>query len=192
MGVLGEIIDIFVCERGGQPMESRIEVEVRAGLGIAGDRYALGTGGYSPLKDKRRDITFIDESQIAAANAYQRARGLFGFTPMETRRNVLTRGIDLNSLVWKAFRIGGVVFFGTDRADPCQRPESIMKKAGINKSGFREAFEHRGGLRAQVVTSGIIRVGDVLELIPSPRQKSAAVRMSEEAEDEQEDSRLYA
>jgi len=74
--------------------------------------------------------------------------------PAATRRNVLTRGIDINELVGKRFRIGDVECEGVELCEPCAHLES-MTQPGVIK-----AFVHRGGLNADILSDGEIRVGD--------------------------------
>ena len=73
---------------------------------------------------------------------------------VETRRNVVTRGIALNHLVGKRFRVGEVLLQGIRLCEPCDHLESLTRP------GVRQALLHRGGLRAQILEGGVIRVGD--------------------------------
>ena len=79
--------------------------------------------------------------------------------PAATRRNVLTRGIDVNALVGKRFRIGSVECEGVELCEPCQTLEA-MTQPGVIK-----AFVHRGGLNADVLTDGEISVGDAVTVV---------------------------
>ena len=74
--------------------------------------------------------------------------------PIETRRNVVTRGVALNHLVGKRFRVGEVMLQGIRLCEPCEHLESLTRP------GVRAALVHRGGLRAQILEGGAIRVGD--------------------------------
>lgn len=78
--------------------------------------------------------------------------------PDEARRNVVTRGIDLNALVGEPFRIGAVQCLGQRLCEPCAHLERLTAKAG--KPGTLRALIHKGGLRADVLSDGEIRVGD--------------------------------
>jgi MOSC domain-containing protein YiiM len=79
--------------------------------------------------------------------------------PAATRRNVLTRGIDVNELVGKRFRIGDVECEGVELCEPCAHLES-MTQPGVIK-----AFAHRGGLNADILTDGEISVGDAVTVV---------------------------
>jgi MOSC domain-containing protein YiiM len=79
-----------------------------------------------------------------------------GFSPEEARRNVVTRGIDLNALVGQHFRIGDVECFGQRLCEPCAHLERLSP-------GTLRPLIHRGGLRADVLTDGEIGVGSAIE-----------------------------
>ena len=74
--------------------------------------------------------------------------------PGQSRRNIVTRGIALNHLVEQEFRIGDVVLRGTRLCEPCAHMEKLTVK------GAMRGLIHRGGLRAEIVKGGTIRVGD--------------------------------
>lgn len=127
------------------------EVRAIAGVGLESDRYALGKGAFSHSKiPKIRHVTFIGSGAIARANMWSGA----DFTPAETRRNIITDGIDVNELVDTEFWIGDVGFVGIEPCDPCDRPDKLS-----GKNGFKESFHDLGGLRAQIVYGGMLAVG---------------------------------
>ena len=95
------------------------------------------------------------QEAIDAANAMLLVREMPQFLPSDTRRNILTEGIDLNALVGVEFVFGSIVFRGTELADPCHRPSAL-----IQKMGFKAVFEGRGGLRAEPLTDGELCIGD--------------------------------
>lgn len=147
---------IYVTERAGEPMKQVEHAYAEAGRGLAGDRYAEGLGAYSTARrQKIRQLSLIASEAIEAANLELH----LPFGEEETRRNIVTYGIELNELVGKEFAIGSVMLRGTELCDPCRRPEKLTGKAG-----FEEAFQDRGGLRAEVLTSGLIAVGHAIEL----------------------------
>ena len=80
-----------------------------------------------------------------------------GLTPAHARRNVVTRGIDLNALVGRRFTIGDVECFGQRLCEPCAHLERLITAAG--KPGVLRALIHKGGLRADLLSDGEIRVG---------------------------------
>lgn len=149
----GVVESIFVADEAGEPMRPLEVATLVRGLGIAEDRYALGTGAFSKKGDKIRHVSLIAIEGIVAANAELDEP----FTPAETRRNILTSGINLNALVGREFTIGHVAFLGTELCHPCHRPSKLL-----HKSGFRSAFFYRGGLRAEVLSNGLVRTGDTV------------------------------
>ncbi len=155
----GRIVDLFVAPAAGAPMEHRDEVEALAGVGLAGDRYATTSGTYSGfrLSDEQRAVTLIESEVVAAV----RAEHGIELTPRETRRNLVTVGVALNPLVGREFRVGPVRLRGFDLAEPCTYLE------GHTRRGVRAALVHRGGLRAEILDGGPIRVGDAVVALGS-------------------------
>ena len=154
------ILAIFVATNAGDTMQEVLEITALAGMGLEDDRYATQTGSWSKTKPETRDVSLI------SIEAFARAKGLYGVNilPRESRRNILVSlGIDeLNALVGKLFYPGDAVFEGTELCTPCNRPSKLS-----GKPGFMSAFNGTGGIRARVVTSGIIRIGDLIK-IPAP------------------------
>jgi MOSC domain-containing protein YiiM len=120
------------------------------GHGLEGDR-KFRREGLPPRKNgPDREVTLIEAEAIEAVNRDCDIE----LRPLETRRNVLTRGVALNHLVGKRFRVGEVILEGLRLCEPCEYLESLTRP------GVREALLHRGGLRAQVLEGGSIKVGD--------------------------------
>jgi MOSC domain-containing protein YiiM len=129
-------------------MESREEVKAVAGQGLEGDRYFDGTGHWSKTPGVGREVTLIE---IEAIEALESERNI-AITPGATRRNVVTRGVPLNHLVGREFQLGAVRLRGTRLCEPCTYLESLTQQ------GVLSGLIHRGGLRAEIVTGGTIRV----------------------------------
>lgn len=136
-------------------MVAQAEIEAEAGLGLAGDRYRRDPEHPYPKDGPDREITLIEDEALEAA---QRERGIT-LTPDECRRNLITQGVPLNHLVDVTFRVGEAVLKGIRLCEPCNHLEELTKP------GIRAALVHRGGLRAQILKSGVIRVGDSVEPI---------------------------
>jgi MOSC domain-containing protein YiiM len=150
----GKLVAIYTTPDAGAPMESHDEVAAVAGAGLAGDRYTAGAGTFSDRAGEGREVTLIAREGIDAANDE-------GVTiePHETRRNLVTEGIDLDALVGRTFAVGEVVLRGVRDCPPCKYLEQVTRP------GVRVALERRGGLRADIVQPGVIRVGDkILEV----------------------------
>jgi MOSC domain-containing protein YiiM len=131
-------------------MKSVGEVQAVVGKGLEGDRYAAKLGTYSNDPGSGRDVTLIE---IEAVEALRRDYGLALEVGL-TRRNIVTRGMYLNHLVDKEFSIRSVVLRGTRLCDPCAHMERLTLKGALR------GLIHRGGLRAEIVKGGMIRVGD--------------------------------
>src|SRR3954453_464119 len=78
--------------------------------------------------------------------------------PGETRRNVVVEGVDVYALLHREFRIGAVRLSGSEPTLPCRIPSAVA-----GKTGFAEAYHGRGGIRAEVLSDGIISIGDFIQ-----------------------------
>lgn len=132
-------------------MEERDAVELHAGRGIAGDRYFARTGTFSVSEQHGQQLTLIEGEVLDAL----RDEGL-ALTPADARRNVVTRGIDLNALVGVEFRLGAVRCVGRRLCEPCSHLQRLTGEALLRP------LVHRGGLRADILTDGTVRVGDAI------------------------------
>lgn len=154
----GKIVSIFVANNAGMPMESRDEVIATPKRGIEGDRYAVGKGEWSKHPGEGREITLVEMEALEALELEKKVP----LKPAETRRNLVTRGVPLNHLVGKEFQVGEVRLMGIRLCEPCQYLENLTTK------GVLTGLIHRGGLRANVLSGGMIRVGDsVTEVVKS-------------------------
>ena len=153
----GTVLEIFTTSAANQPMVGHSEAEALAGQGLAGDRYALGVGFYSnnPITSGARELTLIDQRAISQVTEQT---GL-PFSNIESRRNLITTGIELDALIGQAFSVGEIVCEGVRACPPCVHLEELTGKK-IMKSLVRT-----GGLRARIVQGGTIRVGDTIESI---------------------------
>lgn len=161
----GQIVGIFTASEGAAPLVSCGSVRAVPGRGLEGDRYFLGTGTFANKKGKlphSQEASFIESE---ALEAIRRDKGL-ELAPGQSRRNIVTRGIALNHLVGKEFMVGDVRFKGLKLCEPCGHLEKLTQE------GVCAALIHRGGLRAQILTEGVIRVGD--SIVPADVMESAA------------------
>ena len=126
------------------------EVRAIAGKGLEGDRYLNQTGKYSDKPGSGRQLTLIELESIEALQREQSIE----LSLVESRRNIVTRGVPLNHLVNRKFRLGEVVACGARLCEPCEYLEELTQKELI------KSLIHRGGLRAEILEGGIIRVGD--------------------------------
>lgn len=148
----GSVVSIHVAPEAAAPMIAVPEARALVGRGLEGDRYCTGRGYYSPKPSVGgREITLIETEAVDALGELD-----IKLTPAQTRRNVATRGVPLNHLVDRVFRIGEVRLRGTRLCEPCKYLD------GLTRAGAMAGLIHRGGLRAQILSEGIIRVGDVV------------------------------
>ena len=155
MNATGTVVSLHVATTGSAPMKSVSEVHALAGQGLQGDRYALKLGTYSNQPGSGRDLTLIEmEALEALKRDYQ-----ITLEAGSTRRNIVTRGVALNHLVGVEFTVGDAILRGTRLCDPCAHMEKLTVK------GAMRGLIHRGGLRAEIVKGGMIRVGDVITLM---------------------------
>jgi MOSC domain-containing protein YiiM len=122
-------------------------VRALAGRGLEGDRYAAGTGTF-PSGPPGSSLTLI-EAEVCESFSPPLAVG-------EHCRNVVTRGIDLNGLVGRAFSLGAVACRGMRLCEPCSVAQRYAGRPVLR------ALAHRGGLRVDLLTDGAISVGDAV------------------------------
>src|SRR5437762_13984949 len=143
----GSVEAIHLTEGEGRPMRAGSRIRLIAGIGLEGDRYAAGRGHFSPMPGTGRALTLIEAEVLESLDVALR--------PGEARRNVTTRGIDLNALVGRRFRVGAVLCEGIELCEPC------LNLARMNDNfGVLRGLVHRGGLRADVLSDGEIALGD--------------------------------
>lgn len=141
----GSVVGVYVARSAGEPARSLTQERALAGLGLDGDRHAAGTGTF-PSGVSGSALTLI------AAEVCESFDPPLG--PDDHRRNLVTRGIDLNGLVGREFLVGEVRCAGRRLCEPCT---VVQRYAG---RPVLRALVHRGGLRADILTDGTIRVGD--------------------------------
>ena len=129
------------------------EVRILEGQGLEGDRYAAGTGAFSRWPGSGRAVTLIERGAI---DAILRETGI-DLSAGQSRRNVVTAGAELAALNGRVFRIGTALLRGARLCAPCKYLERLVGP------GVFDAMKGRGGLRADVVRPGVIRVGDPIE-----------------------------
>src|SRR5213076_1299699 len=143
---MSTVAHIFVASRRGAPMSAEQSVVALTEGGLTGDRY-------SEVKNRRSadyQVTFIELENI---EAFTQATGL-PLTPEMPRRNIITRGIRLNGLCGKRFKVGRARFEGLELCEPC---DLFAKRTYRQVLKF---FVGKGGLRAKILQGGVIHVGD--------------------------------
>ena len=147
-GASGVVAALLVAPAAEAPLTRLDAVQALAGRGLAGDRYAEGAGTFSGA-GRGYELTLIE----AEALDDLQAAGI-ALSWEAARRNVVTRGIRLNALVDGRFRIGEVECAGRRLAEPCSHLQKLAPP------GVLRALVHRGGIRADIVGGGTIRLGD--------------------------------
>ena len=156
----GTVERIFIAPEAQAEMEEQPSVEAVAGNGLRGDRYfsEIETGTFVGWEsDEERhdgyDLTLIEQE---AVTAIEREAGI-ELAPGEHRRNIETRDVALNHLVGQQFRVGEAICRGDRLCEPCNHLQTLTQ------DGVLQALTHRGGLRADIIESGMIRPGDKIE-----------------------------
>lgn len=148
----GRVEGIFIGAAAAAKLDSVSDARAEQGRGLVGDRYWSGQGTFwKPIND--REVTLIEMESLEALASVE------GITlePRQARRNIATRGVRLNDLVNRRFRVGEATLLGIRLCEPCGHLERLTGKA------LRPALGGRGGLRAAILVSGVIRVGDSID-----------------------------
>jgi MOSC domain-containing protein YiiM len=148
----GQVVEINISPQRGVLPQPAQRVRAVTGRGIEGEYHFFTGEGTQPERD--RELTLI------AAEALHALEDEFDIrvSAAESRRNVATRGIDLNRLVGRRFKVGEVECEGIELCEPCRTLERLTQP------GVIRGLVHRGGLRAAILTGGEIAVGD--EVVP--------------------------
>jgi hypothetical protein len=132
---------------GAHPVTEHEELELVAGKGIPGDRF------FSWKDDYKGQLTLID---LAVIDDVRRHAGKPGLPATAFRRNVVISGVDLNELVGKIFRLGGIILEGTEECRPC-----YWMDQACGKDGTEALMRGRGGLRCRILSDGRLKLGPV-------------------------------
>jgi len=134
----------------GGASQQKLRIVLVAGQGIVGDRY------FGRADEPGQNLTLVEAEAI---EAFQRTHG----RPIDlsvTGRNVVTRGVRLNDLIGRRFRLGGALLRGVEHCDPCLNLGEALAGPGASPADVVRAFITSGGLRADVLVDGEVAVGD--------------------------------
>jgi MOSC domain-containing protein YiiM len=153
----GRVVALAIADAASAPMRPVQQVPAVAGRGLAGDRYAAKAGTFTPRGGTGRgyDLTLIQAEYLDELLLPDGHR----LDYVEARRNVVTRGIELNALVGRRFRVADVECLGRRLCEPCAHLERLTAK------GVLRSLIHRGGLRADVLSDGQISIGALIETL---------------------------
>jgi MOSC domain len=160
VGWKGVLLHIHIAPGAGQPMQELGEAVCEAARGIVGDRYYKGTGVYSDRPDVR-EITLFEQEVLdaLARNDPPVQGGPIALLPHEHRRNLTVRGVPVNHLVGRRFRVGEVILRGGRLNFPCKYLADLLGKPVMLP------LYNRSGINCSVERGGVIRPGDVVELV---------------------------
>jgi MOSC domain-containing protein YiiM len=158
----GQLLHIHIAPAASYEMEELTEARLIEGRGIEGDRYFLGTGTYSPKPDVR-EVTLIEIEALEhlVRNDPPLQEGPLSILPADHRRNLTTRGVPLNHLVGKRFRVGETILEGGRLNFPCKYLEELLGMP------VYLPLYNRSGLNCRIVKGGTIRPGDAIEPVES-------------------------
>jgi MOSC domain-containing protein YiiM len=144
----GRVVEINISGEHKMLPQPVKAVRAVAGRGLEGDRYFKARG--APKADRMEDLTLVATEALEA----QRSEHGLEMTAAESRRNLATRGVDLNALVGRRFRVGDAECRGIELCEPCNG------LAKLTERGVLKGLLHRGGLNAAILSDGEIAVGD--------------------------------
>ena len=147
---MSEIIKIGLTKNHNQEITEVTEVDLVAGKGIVGDRH------FKDYNDPFNQLSIIESENI---DEYNIKFGL-DIPYIDFRRNVVTKGIQLNDLIGKKLKVGNVELEGIELCRPCRHLTEMLDQKNILKE-----FMRKGGLRCQILSSSKINVGDKIEII---------------------------
>jgi MOSC domain-containing protein YiiM len=148
----GTVAEIWLTGTAAGPMRRLPAGLLVAGVGLEGDRYALGGGTWARYPGLEKQLTLIDRDDVAAVAAEV---GM-DLMPGDTRRNLVTVGVDLPALVGRWFAVGDALLFGMKRCPPCTHLERLTGGRLI------KAMVHRGGINAAVFGGAQVAEGVVV------------------------------
>ncbi|MDA8611379.1 MOSC domain-containing protein [Candidatus Pacebacteria bacterium] len=146
------VVAICIAPEAGAPMQEVQEVEAIAGAGLKGDRYCTAKGSFSAEKPGKRQVTLMNYLFFEGS----------GFDYVDSRRNLFTADVELMWLIGREFRVDGALLRGVKYCDPCDRPSKLIH----DEASFKEVFLDRGGLIADIVSGGIIKVNSQIVIPP--------------------------
>ena len=145
-GRAGTVAAILTAPDAESPLHRIDTVEAVAGRGLEGDRYYDGRGTFSK-PGRGYQLTLVEAEVLDEL-----------YLPWEqARRNIVTHGISLNALVGRRFKVGYALCIGRRLAEPCAHLERL------SRLGLLRPLVHRAGLRADILESGAVSVGDAVE-----------------------------
>ena len=145
-----EVIKLGIAANNNQPIKEVNSIEVLANKGIVGDRH------FHNFNDPYNQLSLIESENI---DEYNIKFGL-DIPYIDFRRNIVTKGIQLNEFIGKKLKVGNVELEGIELCRPCRHLTEILDQKNILKE-----FMRKGGLRCQILSSSKINIGDKINLL---------------------------
>ena len=146
---MGKVLEIGIANIKGSQIQKINHAKALKGRGLLEDR------NFKEENQKECQITLIEIENIEYYNDISKTN----ISPLDFRRNIVTKNIRLNELVGKEFYVGEVMLKGHDLCRPCKYLQEKLKQNTLVKELLRKA-----GLRCEILTSGKINVGDIIKL----------------------------
>ena len=147
---MAEVLKLGITANSNQPIKEVNSIEVLTNKGVLGDRH------FQEFNDPYNQLSLIESENIDDYNI----RFNLNIPYIDFRRNVITKGIQLNDLVGKKLRVGNVELEAIDLCRPCKHLTEMLNEDNILKE-----FLRKGGLRCQILSSSNINVGDKIEIL---------------------------
>ena len=147
---MAEVFKLGIAANNNQPIKEVNSIEVLANKGIVGDRH------FHDFNDPYNQLSLIEAENI---DEYNIKFGL-DIPYINFRRNVVTKGIQLNDLIGKKLKVGNVELEGIELCRQCRHLTEMLDQKNILKE-----FMRKGGLRCQILSSSKINIGDKIEII---------------------------
>ena len=146
---MAEVFKLGIAAKNNQPIKEVNSIEVLASKGIVGDRH------FNDFNDPYNQLSLIESENI---DEYNIKFGL-NIPYINFRRNIITKGIQLNDLIGKKLQIGNVELEGVELCRPCRHLTEMLNQKNILKE-----FMRKGGLRCKILSSSKISIGDKINL----------------------------
>ena len=147
---MSKVLKLGITDNNNKKIIEVKSIDVLANKGIVGDRH------FNEYNDPYCQLSLIESENI---DYYNTKYGL-NIPYTDFRRNVITKGIDLNNLIGKKLQIGNVKVEGIDLCRPCKHLTEMLNQENILKE-----FLRKGGLRCQILTSSSISIGDKIKIL---------------------------
>jgi MOSC domain-containing protein YiiM len=148
------VVSLHIAPAARAPMVAVAQIRAIPGRGLEGDRYFNQIGTFSKNPGGGREVTLIEAEAIEALRRDYEIE----LDGKDSRRNIVTRGVALNHLVGREFRVGPVALMGIRLCEPCNHLDRLVE------TRVSPGLLHRGGLRADILTEGVICRGDLIEI----------------------------